>query len=93
MNRFFSSDPDLRSRIAHHVDFPDHSPDELRAIAELMLREQNYRFSPEAAAAFRNYIERRMTQPHFANARSVRKALDRARLRQATRLFETTIAP
>jgi probable Rubsico expression protein CbbX len=90
MNRFFSSNPGFRSRIAHHVDFPDYTPDELAAIAELMLKEQNYRFSPEAAAAFKAYIQNRMAQPHFANARSVRNALDRARLRQATRLFETT---
>ena len=90
MNRFFSSNPGFRSRIAHHVDFPDYSPDELAAIAKLMLTEQNYRFSPEAAEAFQAYIKERMGQPHFANARSVRNALDRARLRQATRLFETT---
>ena len=90
MNRFFSSNPGFRSRIAHHVDFPDYSPEELAAIAELMLTEQNYRFSPEAADAFKAYIKERMSQPHFANARSVRNALDRARLRQATRLFETT---
>ncbi len=90
MNRFFASNPGFRSRIAHHVDFPDYTPDELRSIAELMLKEQNYRFSPEAAQAFKAYVEARMGQPHFANARSVRNALDRARLRQATRLFETT---
>ena len=89
MNRFFSSNPGFRSRIAHHVDFPDYAPDELAAIAELMLAEQNYKFSPEAAEAFKAYITERMAQPHFANARSVRNALDRARLRQATRLFET----
>ena len=89
MNRFFSSNPGFRSRIAHHVDFPDYTPDELSAIAALMLAEQNYRFSPEAAEAFKAYIQERMGQPHFANARSVRNALDRARLRQATRLFET----
>jgi hypothetical protein len=88
MNRFFSSNPGFRSRIAHPVAFPDCRPDELRAIAELMLREQNYRFSPEAAAAFRNYIERRMTRPHFANGHSVSNALGRVRLRQATRPFE-----
>ena len=90
MNRFFSSNPGFRSRIAHHVDFPDYTPDELRSIAELMLKEQNYRFSPAAAEAFEGYVKARMGQPHFANARSVRNALDRARLRQATRLFQTT---
>jgi probable Rubsico expression protein CbbX len=87
MDRFFHSNPGMRSRIAHHVDFPDYSPDELLAIAQLMLEQQNYRFSPEAEKAFGKYIRLRMKMEHFANARSVRNALDRARLRQANRLF------
>jgi probable Rubsico expression protein CbbX len=89
MDRFFTSNPGFRSRIAHHIDFPDYNPDELMAIAEMMLKQQNYRFSPAAREAFARYITTRMTQPHFSNARSVRNALDRARLRQAVRLFET----
>jgi len=87
MDRFFSSNPGMRSRIAHHVDFPDYMPDELLAIAKLMLAQQNYRFSPEGEQAFEEYIPLRMKLEHFANARSVRNALDRARLRQAKRLF------
>jgi probable Rubsico expression protein CbbX len=87
MDRFFHSNPGMRSRIAHHIDFPDYSRDELLAIARLMLAQQNYRFSDEGSAAFSQYIEKRMQQPHFANARSIRNALDRCRLRQANRLF------
>ena len=87
MDRFFHSNPGMRSRIAHHIDFPDYHPDELLAIAKLMLAEQNYRFSPDAEKAFSAYLEKRMIMEHFANARSVRNALDRARLRQANRLF------
>lgn len=87
MDKFFQSNPGMRSRIAHHIDFPDYSPAELLAISKLMLAEQNYRFSAEAEKAFAEYIKRRMTQPHFANARSIRNALDRSRLRQANRLF------
>ena len=87
MDRFFMSNPGMRSRIAHHLDFPDYSPDELMAIARLMLAEQNYRFSPQAERAFAEYIPLRMKLAHFANARSIRNALDRARLRQANRLF------
>ncbi len=87
MERFFQSNPGMSSRIAHHIDFPDYTPDELVAIAKLMLEGQQYRFSPEAEKAFAEYIARRMKMPHFANARSVRNALDRARLRQANRLF------
>jgi probable Rubsico expression protein CbbX len=87
MERFFRSNPGLSSRIAHHIEFPDYTSAELFAIAQLMLEQLQYRLSPEAVAAFRDYIERRKTRPHFANARSMRNALDRARLRQASRLL------
>jgi AraC-like DNA-binding protein len=87
MDTFFRSNPGMSSRIAHHIDFPDYNPSELIAIARLMLSSLQYRFSEEADAAFQDYIERRRMQPHFANARSIRNALDRARLRQASRLF------
>ncbi|MHB1515742.1 MAG: CbbX protein [Acidiferrobacteraceae bacterium] len=87
MDRFFDSNPGMRSRVAQHVDFPDYSSDELMAIAKLMLGSQNYCFSPEGEKAFREYIPLRMKLEHFANARSIRNALDRARLRQANRLF------
>ena len=86
MDQFFQSNPGMGSRIAHHIHFPDYTLDELTAIAELMLQEQQYEFSEAAAASFRGYLERRMQQPRFANARSVRNALERARLRQATRI-------
>jgi Cdc6-like AAA superfamily ATPase len=86
MERFFASNPGFRSRIAHHIDFPDYGDDELMAIAERMLARQNYRFSAAAREAFARYVAARRRQPHFANARSVRNALDRARLRQASRL-------
>ncbi len=88
MATFFSSNPGMASRIAHNLDFPDYSPDELFQIAEKMLEEQHYTLSPEAKTALGEYIERRLRQPNFANARSIRNALDRARLRHANRLFE-----
>ena len=88
METFFSSNPGFRSRIAHHIDFPDYEDDELVGIAEKMLEGQNYRLSPGAREALSEYIPRRREQPHLANARSIRNALDRARLRQANRLFE-----
>jgi probable Rubsico expression protein CbbX len=86
MEKFFQSNPGFRSRIAHHIDFPDYSEAELLLIAELMLSEQNYRFSLEAREAFERYIALRKAQPLFSNARSIRNALDRIRLRQASRL-------
>jgi probable Rubsico expression protein CbbX len=87
METFFRSNPGLSSRIAHHLDFPDYLPAELEGIAERMLATMEYRLSPSAVAALHEYIPLRMKQPHFANARSIRNALDRARLRQANRLF------
>lgn len=89
MDTFFKSNPGMSSRIAHHIDFPDYSNDELAQIGELILNGWNYRLSPKAIDVFEQYIALRRTQPHFANARSVRNALDRARLRQAHRLLET----
>ena len=86
MDTFFRSNPGFSSRIAHHIDFPDYSAAELGSIAAGMLERMQYRFEPAAAAAFDEYVERRQRQPHFANARSIRNALDRARLRQASRL-------
>jgi len=88
METFFRSNPGMSSRIAHHIDFPDYTAEELVAIARLMLQQMQYRLSEPAHEALREYIEKRRAQPHFANARSVRNALDRARLRQASRLFE-----
>jgi hypothetical protein len=89
MDGFFQSNPGMSSRIAHHVDFPDYTIDELLAIAELMLGDMSYDFSPEATGAFRQYLEARMSQPRFANGRSVRNALERARLRHANRIVSS----
>ena len=93
MDQFFASNPGFRSRIAHHIDFPDYSDDELLAIAELMLDGQNYGFSPSARDAFARYVALRKTQPLFSNARSIRNALDRMRLRQANRLVSNLDRP
>ncbi len=87
MHTFFQSNPGMSSRIAHHLDFPDYSGSELQAIGDRMLAGLAYRFGPGAREAFAEYLARRVQQPHFANARSVRNALDRMRLRQASRLF------
>src|SRR5512137_1442570 len=87
MDTFFRSNPGLSSRIAHHLDFPDYSPADLLRIADKMLAGMNYRFDAGARETFSEYLTRRLAQPHFANARSVRNALDRARLRAASRLF------
>ena len=85
----------MSSRVANHIDFPDYTAEELMAIAHLMLERLNYSFSNDAERAFAEYLALRMQQPQFSNARSVRNAIDRARLRQATRLFERggTVTP
>ncbi len=87
MDKFFESNPGMSSRIAHHIDFPDYNTGELSQIADLMLQTMQYRFDDEAHAVFTDYLERRMRLPNFSNARSVRNALDRARLRHASRLL------
>jgi probable Rubsico expression protein CbbX len=87
MDAFFRSNPGMSSRIAHHLDFPDYLPEDLQQIAQRMLQQMQYRLSDSGVAALHDYIPLRMRQPHFANARSIRNALDRARLRQANRLF------
>jgi probable Rubsico expression protein CbbX len=87
MDQFFTSNPGMASRVVHHIDFPDYTPAELMEIAKRMLSHQDYRLSPAAEKAFREYLERRMEQPRFAHGRSTRNALDRARLRHASRVW------
>ena len=89
MDKFYESNPGLSSRIANHIDFPDYSTDELMKIAKLMLEDQQYQLTPDAEIAFQQYIDRRKQKPLFANARSIKNALDRARMRQASRIFES----
>ncbi|WP_242608922.1 CbbX protein [Actinomadura formosensis] len=87
MDSFFTSNPGMGSRIAHHIDFPDYEPDELEAIGHLMMDRDGYGLAPETEPVFRDYLSRRRAQPRFANARSVRNAIERARLRHANRLL------
>ena len=93
MDRFFESNPGMRSRVAHHLDFAAYEPDELLAIGELILERSSYYLSDEATAAFRDHLSRQMSDPHFANARSVRNALEEARLRHAYRLSAEPLRP
>jgi probable Rubsico expression protein CbbX len=88
MDDFFRLNPGMSSRVAHHIDFPDYTLDELERIGELMLAAESYELSPEGTQAFRSHIERRMRQPRFAHARSVRNGIERARLRHANRIYE-----
>ena len=93
MTEFYRSNPGLSSRVAHHIDFPDYSEVELMAIAQLLLKQQDYQFSDEAVLAFQDYISRRRALPFFANARSIRNAIERLRLRHANRLFSSRTQP
>jgi probable Rubsico expression protein CbbX len=93
MDKFFASNPGFRSRVAHHIDFPDYSSEELLDIADLILAQQGYLLTDAARTALADYIALRRAQPHFANARSIRNALDRARMRQANRLFKSAAGP
>jgi probable Rubsico expression protein CbbX len=89
MEDFFQANPGMGSRVAHHIHFPDYDVDELMEIARMMVEHQGYEMTEDAEAAFRGYIERRMERPRFANGRSIRNAVERARMRQANRLFES----
>ena len=89
MDRFYESNPGLSSRIANHIDFPDYSTPELLKIAKIMLEDQQYQLTPDAERALVQYIEKRRQKPLFANARSIKNALDRARMRQANRIFDS----
>ena len=89
MDKFFESNPGLSSRIANHIDFPDYSVDELLKISKIMLDEQQYQLTPQAEIALGEYIQLRKQKPLFANARSIKNALDRARMRQANRIFDS----
>jgi hypothetical protein len=87
METFFRSNPGMGSRVAHHLHFPDFTPEELVQIADLMMEQQQYQFDDEAREAFQEYIMRRLERPRFAYGRSIRNAIDRARMRQAGRLY------
>ena len=89
MDKFYESNPGLSSRIANHIDFPDYSVEELLKISKLMLEEEQYQLTDDGEQALEKYIAKRMEKPLFANARSIRNALDRARMRQANRIFDT----
>jgi probable Rubsico expression protein CbbX len=89
MDKFYESNPGLSSRIANHIDFPDYTVEELLQIAKLMLEDQQYQLTPNAEVALTEYIKKRKQKPLFANARSVKNALDRARMRQANRIFDS----
>jgi probable Rubsico expression protein CbbX len=89
MDKFYESNPGLSSRIANHIDFPDYTVEELLKISKLMLEEQQYQLTPAAEVALKDYITKRKERPLFANARSIKNALDRARMRQANRIFDS----
>lgn len=88
MDKFFSYIPGMMSRIGNHIDFPNYSADELVAISEVMARDLEYSIDADAYPVFKEYIERRMQLPYFSNARTVRNAMDRARMNAAIRTFE-----
>ncbi|HEX3977202.1 MAG TPA: AAA family ATPase [Solirubrobacteraceae bacterium] len=88
MDEFFTLNPGMASRVAHHIDFPDYGTDELLAIGRMMLSAASYELSPDAESALRSELERGAARPRFAHARSVRNAVERARLRHANRIYD-----
>mmetsp|Transcript_23200 Transcript_23200/g.64306 ORF Transcript_23200/g.64306 Transcript_23200/m.64306 type:complete len:411 (+) Transcript_23200:205-1437(+) len=88
MDKFFSYIPGMMSRIGNHIDFPNYSADELVQIAAVMAHQLEYDIDDDAYPVFKDYISRRMELPFFSNARTVRNAMDRARMNSAIRTFE-----
>eukprot|EP00871_Galdieria_phlegrea_P003871 jgi/Galph1/4485/GphlegSOOS_G3188.1 len=93
MNNFFSYIPGMKSRIGNHITFPDYEVEELVDIAKLMCRNLSYEFEPEAEEIFKKYLQKRMAMPYFSNARTVRNAVDRARMKAAVRIFNEKVSP
>jgi len=89
MEDFFQANPGMGSRVAHHIHFPDYAAGELMQIGRLMVDQQGYELSESADQAFQDYIGQRLERPRFANGRSIRNAIERARMRQAMRLFDS----
>ena len=87
MDAFYGFIPGMNSRIGNHIEFPDYGADELVNIGEVMIRELEYNFAPGAVEGLKAYMEKRMTLPFFANARTVRNAIDLARMSAAIRLY------
>lgn len=87
MNKFYSYIPGMSGRIGNHINFPNYSAPELVQIAKFMTRDLQYEFAPGSDNQFEKYIEKRMEMPYFSNARTVRNAVDRARMRASIRLF------
>jgi len=93
METFFSYTPGMSSRIGNMIEFPNYEPPELVAIGQVMARELEYEFTPDAIPVLERYITRRMQMPFFSNARTIRNAVDRARMNAAIRLFAEKMAP
>lgn len=89
MDSFYESNPGLSSRVANHIDFPDYTPEELIHIGRMILEEQQYKMTSDAATALLEYISRRSQMPLFANARTISNAIDTARMRHANRMFNS----
>merc|ERR1712157_299726 len=92
MDKFFSFIPGMSSRIGNHIDFPNYEVPELLEISKVMARDLDYELAPDAEEVLSKYMERRMSMPFFSNARTVRNAMDRARMNSAIRVFDEAIA-
>jgi probable Rubsico expression protein CbbX len=93
MDKFYSFIPGMNSRIGNHIEFPNYELDELVQIGKVMCRDLEYEMDASAIEAFREYMSRRMRMPFFSNARTVRNAIDLARMKSAVRIFNEKMSP
>ena len=90
MDRFYKSNPGLSSRIVNHIDFPNYNINELLQISKQMLIEEQYQLTPKSEISLSNFLKKEKQKDSFANARTIKNLLDNARLKQASRLFDSS---
>ena len=93
MDAFYSFIPGMNSRIGNHIEFPNYEVEELVEIGKVMCRDLEYNLSDGAYGALKAFMGARMTMPFFANARTVRNAIDLARMSAAIRIFNEKMSP
>ena len=90
MQRFLDRNSGLRSRIAFEVEFPDYSEDELIKIAEYHAKKMDIDIS-QCEEKIREIISLNKDNKNFGNGRFVRNILEKARMKQATRLVNENL--
>jgi len=87
MEYFLNTNPGLRSRFPIQIDFPDYTIDELLQIAELMVKNRQYKLTESAKRRLMKILIRDDNSREMGNARLVRNIIERAIRKQAVRVL------